>query len=150
MKLLFLDIDGVLNTHEPLDPEVLCGRFHPDKVSLLNWVLRETGAKLVISSAWRYLIHRGEMNLQGFEWLLRSHGVMQGRLHGITRKDSYRTVETFNGDCGNWLTENERGSQIADYLTETKKAGHMPSSMISTSAFPPLVTLSCKPGQTSA
>ena len=47
LKLLFLDIDGVLNEHELLHPEVMCGTFHRDKVERLNRVLRETGAKIV-------------------------------------------------------------------------------------------------------
>lgn len=50
MRLLFLDIDGVLNTHELLDPEVMCGQIHKDKVVLLNEVLRQTGAKIALSS----------------------------------------------------------------------------------------------------
>ncbi len=118
MRLLFLDIDGVLNTHELLDPEVMCGQIHKDKVVLLNEVLRQTGAKIVLSSAWRYLIHRGEMDLVGFEWLLRSHGVMAGRMGGITRKDTFRNVETWDGKIKSWPTDNERGQQITDFLNE--------------------------------
>jgi hypothetical protein len=90
LKLLFLDIDGVLNAREELDPDVNCGTFHRDKVDRLNRVLRKTGAKIVVSSAWRYLINRAEMTIEGFDWLLRSHGVIAGRLHGITRKDTVR------------------------------------------------------------
>jgi hypothetical protein len=116
MKLLFLDFDGVLNEREPLHPEVLCSTFHPDKVKRLNRVLRETGAMIVVSSAWRYLIHRGEMNLAGFDWLLRCHGVIAGRLHGITRKDTTRANEHFDGKA--WPFCNERGQQINDYLCE--------------------------------
>jgi hypothetical protein len=116
MRLLFLDIDGVLNAHEPLDPEVMCGTFHPDKIMLLNQVLRQTDAKIVLSSAWRYLVHRGEMNLDGLEWLLRSHGVLAGRLHGITRKDSERKTMSWDGTYASWVHGNERGKQIAEYL----------------------------------
>ncbi len=114
MKILFLDIDGVLNEHETLDPEVECGRFHADKVARLNRVLRDTGAKIVLSSAWRYFIHRGEMNLTGLDWLLRSHGIMQGRLIGVTERDAEREDPHWDGKS--WPLTNERGGQIANYL----------------------------------
>lgn len=47
MKLLFLDIDGVITTHKSnycLDPE---------KMELLGQILGRTGALIVISSSWR-------------------------------------------------------------------------------------------------
>lgn len=116
MKVLFLDIDGVLNTHEPLDPDVMCGRFHADKVVLLNHVLRNTGAMIVLSSAWRYFIHRGEMNLAGIDWLLRSHGVMRGRLAGVTRVDTMERPRVYDGDTATWPMTNERGQQISDCI----------------------------------
>jgi len=115
MRLLFLDIDGVLNGHEPLDPEVMCGRIHADKVALLNGVLRQTGAMLALSSAWRYLVLRGEMNMSGLEWLLRSHGIMANRLIGVTRKDHMRESPEFDGKY--WPVHNERGQQITDFMT---------------------------------
>jgi len=107
MKAIFLDIDGVLNTHEELHPDVMSGTLHTDKVDRLNRLMRNTGARLVISSAWRYLIHRGDMKLSGLDWLLRSHGVMAHRLLGITRQDSIH-------DRKPW--PNERGQQISDFL----------------------------------
>lgn len=116
MKIIFLDIDGVLNAHE-FDEEILCGQIHKDKVQLLNHVLRATDARIVLSSAWRYLIHREEMNLQGFEWLLRSHGVLANRLIGLTRKDTMRKVNTYSGIPHEWPLANERGEQISDWLS---------------------------------
>lgn len=113
MNFLFLDVDGVLNQHEPLHPEVMCGRIHDDKVHRLNLILAETGAKIVLSSAWRYIVHRGEMNLAGMGWLLRSHGILD-RLVGITRPDTMMP-DKFTGR-ESWPVENDRGRQIADYL----------------------------------
>jgi hypothetical protein len=52
MKPLFLDIDGVLNAHEP-HPGSLYNGIRPDCMGRLNRVLKATGASLVISSAWR-------------------------------------------------------------------------------------------------
>lgn len=115
--LLFLDIDGVLNCHE-FDREIMCGQIHKGKVTLLNTVLRATGAKIVLSSAWRYLVHRGEMNLRGLEWLLRSHGILADRLVGITREDTVKTANGFNGDPITWCQQDERGKEIAEYLRD--------------------------------
>lgn len=116
MKVLFLDVDGVLNAHE-FDPDVLCGQIHRDKVAVLNRVLRETGAKVVLSSAWRYIVHRGEATLMGMEWLLRSHGMLAGRLVGITREDTM-VRDAYRGDPASWPQTDERGRQITDWLRE--------------------------------
>lgn len=115
--LLFLDIDGVLNAHE-WDPEVLCGQIHRDKVQRLNHVLRTTGAMVVMSSAWRYIVHRGEANLAGMDWLLRSHGMLAGRLIGITRPDTMREGTGYDGVPMSWPVTDERGQQISDWLIE--------------------------------
>lgn len=113
--ILFLDIDGVLNCHE-FDREIMCGQIHKEKVALLNHVLRATGARIVLSSAWRYLVYRGEMNLRGLEWLLRSHGVLADRLVGITREDTKKTVNGYDGNPITWCQQDERGKEIAEWV----------------------------------
>lgn len=116
-KLIFLDVDGVLNTHEELHPHVLCGQIHDDKVQLLNMILQYTDAKIVLSSAWRYIVHRGEMNLVGLRWLFRSHGVYD-RLIGITAEDTMVRPANWDGSSP-WIPcNNERGKQIRAYLEE--------------------------------
>lgn len=112
MKLLFLDVDGVLNDH--VRHENGNHVIERDRVEHLNRVTRATGAWLVISSAWRYMMYDGPehpagMTLDGFRYMMQSHGVV-GHVHGITRRDT-------RDDNGN-LLENERGRQIADYLAE--------------------------------
>jgi hypothetical protein len=52
MKVLFLDIDGVLNCTDTIS---LPDQIDPVKVALLNWICRDTGCKIVISSTWRIL-----------------------------------------------------------------------------------------------
>lgn len=120
--LLFLDIDGVLNAHE-FDPEVMCGQIHRDKVELLNRILRATDARVVLSSAWRYIVHRGEATLTGMEWLLRSHGMLADRLIGITRPDTMRTGLGYDGEPPMWPVPNERGQQISDWLAKHAARG---------------------------
>lgn len=103
MKVLFLDIDGVLNDHSVAATRGIsqyCG-IQGDKVALLNQVTDKTGCKLVLSTAWRYMIHNEAMTLRGFEYMLITHG-LSGDIIGLTREDRN------DGD--------DRGSQIMDWL----------------------------------
>ena len=53
IKVIFLDIDGVLNVGYPGHDEY--GRlFHPEFVGNLKRIIDETGAKIVMSSTWRF------------------------------------------------------------------------------------------------
>lgn len=64
MKYLFLDIDGVLNHEDWYKNKVRNNRhtmkewwvscFDPECVERLNNILKETDAKLVVSSSWRW------------------------------------------------------------------------------------------------
>ncbi len=74
MKLLFLDIDGVLNNHtynEIAKSNTLDKKY----VENLNKIIHETDCHIVLSSAWRYMILHNEITMEGFEYLLRTHGV---------------------------------------------------------------------------
>ena len=56
-RYIFLDIDGVLNTgrNDCLDPERNGHPFDSEAVSNLGRIVRQTGARLVISSSWRHM-----------------------------------------------------------------------------------------------
>jgi hypothetical protein len=71
MKLIFLDMDGVLNG----DDDRFCG-VNADCAKRLQRIIEATGAKLVISSAWRYMILNGAMTDLGFQYLLATHGIV--------------------------------------------------------------------------
>ena len=100
MKLLFLDIDGVLNGHET-HTNGYCG-IKPYNVEVLNSILGAVpDVQIVISSAWRYMIYPDAMTLKGFEYLLIVSGLnCRGRIHGHTVRDEI--IE-------------EREDQILDY-----------------------------------
>ncbi len=51
-KILFLDVDGVLNQHSKPGED---GGLDPVKVENLAWLVKKTGCKIVLSSAWRYM-----------------------------------------------------------------------------------------------
>ncbi len=64
MKLIFLDIDGVLNSQEflhknsklDLEPDAKwwASAIEPERMALLNALVAATGALVVVSSTWRY------------------------------------------------------------------------------------------------
>jgi integrase len=119
--IIFLDIDGILNQHQ-YDREILCGQIYRDKVEVLNRILRATDARIVLSSAWRYIVHRREANLMGLEWLFRSHGMLANRLVGVTREDTM-VRGAYGGEPHSWPLSDERGRQIADWLAEHSSPG---------------------------
>lgn len=87
MKLLFLDIDGVLNTHWCFENGYCgIGREQADRLGLILKAVPT--AQIVISSSWRYMILKGAMTLEGFTHLLSIHGIPAwGRVHGHTDED---------------------------------------------------------------
>lgn len=61
MKIIFLDIDGVLAVNFKDNRDDYGSGFHPEFVTNLKRIIDETGAKIVISSSWR---HSGLTSLQ--------------------------------------------------------------------------------------
>ena len=58
MKVIFLDIDGVLNTNS--DKEI-----STDKLKLLSELVSKTGADVVLSSSWRNWWNNPKTNIPG-------------------------------------------------------------------------------------
>jgi hypothetical protein len=108
-RLIFLDIDGVLNGHDAhRHPNGYCG-IDPACVYRLNRIVAETGADLVISSAWRYLLH-SSMVLAGFHHMMRTYGLDRSvRIRGITCADEFIP---------------DRGPQIRYYLDTRPAVDH--------------------------
>jgi len=73
MRILFLDIDGVLNHGEGSI------YFEDEKVRILNKILATTDANLVVTSTWRLGATPEEM-----DQVLTSQGVLPGRVIGVT------------------------------------------------------------------
>ena len=74
MKVIFLDIDGVLNTNS--DREI-----SNDKLKLLSELIFKTGADVVLSSSWRYGWNQSELNKPGtriyrLKQLLKNNGIV--------------------------------------------------------------------------
>lgn len=110
MPLIFLDIDGVLNDHSCHSRTRYCST---DKacIARLDRILVETDARIVLTSAWRYLVHGGSMTMEGLRNLLHSHWVDGSRLIGITRRD------VTDGIAG-VKPRTDRGPQVTEWLRE--------------------------------
>lgn len=108
MKVIFLDIDGVLNTGEYIaeigkDPEerkVLRATIvnyskmiDPNASALLNVITEKTGAKIVVSSTWRILHPWDDL-----VWMLRNRGVTGDLLDKTPKRGRDRGHE-----IGMWL-----------------------------------------------
>ena len=58
MKVIFLDIDGVLNIDSDRTISV-------EKIKLLSTIIKQTGAEVVLSSSWRYGWNEPTQNVEG-------------------------------------------------------------------------------------
>jgi hypothetical protein len=142
MKLLFLDLDGVVNTSQTWDQ---LNSLIPDLCENLAGILHTTGAQLVISSAWRHSGIGPDSQFQ--KQLLHAspqyYKFIISRLHGKTgeygtREDQILSyVRIFNPEkfvavddnyelfpnIPNWLvlTNHEQGLTIKDAVAVVNK-----------------------------
>ena len=100
MKVIFLDIDGVLNSDEYLDKvkkseiQGIERDIDVEKVKLLKRAIDETGARVVLSSSWRYT-----RNARDLKELLANYGI---------RVDSTPYIQDERGlEIKKWLSENQ-------------------------------------------
>lgn len=101
--VLFLDIDGVLNDHNWVGDAESCD-IKRKCILQFNRIIRETGAVVVLSSAWRYMIHGEAMTLSGFAYMMRTHGMTgAAELIGLTCRDE--EIEHRGDQIAAWLKE---------------------------------------------
>lgn len=113
MKVIFLDIDGVLNVCTQQRDE-FGSIFHKEFVDNLKHIIEETNAKIVITSTWRF----SGLNTMKEMWSKRN---LPGNVIGITPFKSKKEKECksiwnnlpFKERC-------ERGWEIEDWLEENK------------------------------
>lgn len=106
MKVIFLDIDGVLNVMFPGRDNY--GRlFHPEFVDNLRWIIDETGAKIVMSSTWRF----AGLEKMKQMWIDRN---LPGELIDITI-DCVQLVDDGRAEFYDLV---ERGHEIQQWLDE--------------------------------
>jgi hypothetical protein len=89
MKIVFFDVDGALNINGTNgDDDSPFPSFSRECLKNLSHVVYETGASLVISSSWRYIVLNGDMTTRGFAYMMRTHGLTSlAKVIGTTRAD---------------------------------------------------------------
>jgi hypothetical protein len=120
MKIIFLDIDGVLNhqkwyefRHKNVDIKLVASEypkyeFDPNSVECLNWITDATGAKIVVSSTWRH-----GKTVEELQELLKSVGVT-GEVIGKT--PSFGSPKNYDGRGENPGYTIPRGCEIDYWL----------------------------------
>ncbi len=105
MKVIFLDVDGVLNhsglmmqrsellTSDELYKSMIC----PSCVALLQLLIKETDAKVVLSSTWR-------------------------RFHELEKNQEYIGVELLDKTI--YMSGEPRGKEIKEWLDNNKQVTH--------------------------
>jgi hypothetical protein len=98
-KILFLDIDGVLNSAAVLERQRRGDAIDRDMVERVNRIIDATGCKVVISSTWRLLHPLGELKA-----LLRLHGMRDVVIDKTPDLD--RTHNNRGDEIQAWLKQN--------------------------------------------
>ena len=110
MKVIFLDIDGVLNNHNSLRDGV---QIVPEKVLLLKNICKSTNARVVISSSWRNMY-----TLEMLEFALFCAGLGRGRVIDKTRKE-------YDNLRGNQIQEWIEDNHVEAYVILDDDSAHM-------------------------
>lgn len=111
MKIIFLDIDGVINNRASMKRHSETKTIYnldPPCIAQLNILCRDSGAYCVVSSTWR----RG-WPVAALWQLMKAHGFLG---YVIDRTD--------------YLSGQERGVEIAAYLTQCRERGYPVESFV--------------------
>lgn len=108
MKIIFLDIDGVLNVY-PQGYDEYGAIFHPHLVENLKLILDRTGAKIVVSSTWR----RSGLSIMKEMWEKRG---LPGEVIDIT---PFETDVVERGTC-EFYDQVDRGFEIQQWIDDNQ------------------------------
>lgn len=104
MKIIFLDIDGVLNYE---NCTARCGMYYgieDDKVTLLKQVVDATGAKIVLSSTWRLGMNNGGHRLAEHAVYMNEKFSAQGlEIYDVT-EELHRGGDFRGEEINEWLS----------------------------------------------
>lgn len=102
MKIIFLDVDGVLNYYSFHKNSEKIVSVDDECIKNLREIINKTGAKVVLSSSWR-------LSQNKIDFLERKIGI---RFYDILGSDCYKS-----GDNITWLT---RGQLIRNWLSDNQ------------------------------
>ena len=122
MKVIFLDIDGVLNTNS--DREI-----SNDKLKLLSELIFKTGADVVLSSSWRYGWNQSELNKPGtriyrLKQLLKNNGIVIKDTIGLDLTKSIQIKNYLNTNMiSNYVVLDDEPIGIANLVQTNEDVG---------------------------
>jgi len=132
MKIIFLDIDGVLNSSNFLykknkkkNGERALNQIDPKTIKLLNKIIEITNAKIVISSAWRILYSVEEITR-----FLKYH-----KLVGEIIDETPKGISGKRGDeIQDWLNHNTKKYNIESFaiIDDNSDMVHLKHKLIQT------------------
>jgi hypothetical protein len=105
-KIIFLDIDGVLNVYCESRDEFGC-TFHKHFEDNLRYIIEQTGAKIVISSTWRM------SGLKVMQEMWKKRG-LAGEVIGITPTE----VDVVKRGTCEFYDLVDRGHEIQQYIND--------------------------------
>lgn len=102
MKILFLDVDGVLNS----DRSMTLLAISKPAVRRLKYIVGETGCHIVVSSTWRRIADARKK----LETVLGYHGL---KIHSYTTSEYWEIGQIRGDEIDEWLT---RWPEITKYV----------------------------------
>jgi hypothetical protein len=109
VKIIFLDIDGVLNSEQhvhEMGNEWDGNQIDPKAVARLNKITDATDALIVVSSSWRL-----DHSLQALRWVLSSNGV-KAHILGVTGDNRLDRSD----QIWDWIDAAQKKSNIEAYV----------------------------------
>lgn len=122
MKVIFLDIDGVLNNNS--DREI-----SSDKLKLLSELVSKTGADVVLSSSWRYGWNQPRLNQPGtriyrLKQLLKNNGIVIKDTIGLDLTKSIQIKNYLNTNMiSNYIVLDDEPIDIANLVKTNGNIG---------------------------
>ena len=122
MKVIFLDIDGVLNTNS--DREI-----SNDKLKLLSELVSKTGADVVLSSSWRYGWNKPELNqpgtrIYGLKQLLKDNDIVIKETIGLDLIKSMQIKNYLNTNMiSNYIVLDDEPIDTANLVQTNRDVG---------------------------
>lgn len=132
MKIIFLDIDGVLNSDRsilsmkkitnidlPYYEKYAIASIDPIAVKLINLLALETSAKIVVSSSYRTHFLKDADGLSKLKTFMAKLGINEDLVIGMTRSLvlSSSNIKVIRGvEIDEWMNENDADSEISAFV----------------------------------
>lgn len=108
MRILFLDIDGVLNSDrwdqakKPINADFLESQFDPKAVALLNELVAKIDAQIVLTSSWRL-----NFELEGMNALFHKVGIKRALVSYTPNLHAGQGYLTRGNEILQWILDNK-------------------------------------------